>query len=596
MQTKTDDVSSLFLDGLFTIPDYQRGYSWEEPQLEDLLDDLLYLPDGKDHFFGNVILEKHSEQYQTDKGRRFDVFDVVDGQQRLTTTMLFLYAAAQTNGIVSETLSEDSLLFPVDERPRLLPQDQDREFFRDCLFGDSVLDPETPSQERLVNAFEFYKQTLNELDSSGTVQKLSERLRYDCILNIAELDDNSEAASIFESLNDRGRDLSSLDKTKSFLMYMDDRSSNYGALKNQINDRFGSIYRELFVLSNGHSRVNDFDEDAFQRFHWGLYDGYTSDEYYNSLDTLRDRLRESFRNGDYGSVQTEIDTYTKGLREAASAFSALFNPSKRPPNVKESLIRLLELGRIANVLPVLIAAQLRYGDDEPEEMDKIVNSCETLVFRVYAIDRRRADTGRSKLVSLAHNIQTDKFTSVEDIISRLESITRRYADNDRFRRNLRDPEFYDSITSRDIRYLLHCYGQNLESIVGEDVQNDLAQILSKSFEVEHILAKRLDKANIPDNLIIEFDEYVDRLGNLTIANEYWNKRYSNLPFEKKQQAESQREVAYETSTLRVQRVLADLDGFGKSEIEQRENEIIDFALERWGFTTPEVDESTEQRT
>ncbi|EMA19246.1 DUF262 domain-containing protein [Haloarcula argentinensis] len=581
MQTRTETLASLYQDGFFDIPSYQRSYSWEEPQLEDLIDDLRYLPEESNHFFGNIILDKKDEQYQTDRGRRFDVYDVVDGQQRLTTALILLHVAAQFDDVVDETVSEDNLIFPVDERPRLMPQDQDGEFFRDSLFGTASLECETPSQERLEYAKEYFESEFEDLP----VREISERLRYDCKINVVEIDSDSEAASIFESLNDRGKPLSSLDKTKSFLMYMDDRSSNRGALETKIKQRFGSIYRELFVLSNGHDRVSDFDEDSVQRFHWGIYDGYDSDEYFNSLDTLKDRLREGYRNGEYDAVQQEIDEYTQNLREAASVFAALFNPSQRPDEVEFALNRLLSLGRVANVLPVLMAAQMEYGDDEPDKMADIVRACETLVFRVYATDGRRADTGRGKLVRLAHSIHSDDSYLFEDVLSRLDSITRIYTDDDRFERNLRDPEFYDSMSSQDIRYLLHHYGEQLGVDMHEEAQPDLERILSTDFEVEHILARELDEEHIPENLREDFEDNIHRLGNLTIASSYWNKSLSDLPFTEKKNAEGRREKEYKSSVLRVQQILATYEQFGRDEIEEREQQIIDFALDEWGIAS-----------
>jgi uncharacterized protein with ParB-like and HNH nuclease domain len=223
MQTRTETLVSLYQDGLFDIPSYQRSYSWEESQLEDLVDDLRYLPDESNHFFGNIILDKQDEEYQTDRGRRFDIYDVVDGQQRLTTALILLHVATDFDDVVEETVTEDNLIYPIDERPRLMPQDQDSEFFRDSLFGSANLERETPSQERLAYAKEYFKTAFEDLPSDVSVREISERLRYDCKINVVEIDDNSEAASIFETLNDRGKPLSSLDKTKSFLMYMDDR-------------------------------------------------------------------------------------------------------------------------------------------------------------------------------------------------------------------------------------------------------------------------------------------------------------------------------------------------------------------------------------
>lgn len=95
---------------------------------------------------------------------------------------------------------------------------------------------------------------------------------------MVEINDESEAASIFESINDRKKPLSTLDKTRSFLMYMDERSSQSGTLETLVKQRFGSIYRNLFVLSTGYERVNDFGlalaEVEFDCLFW--VDGFES--------------------------------------------------------------------------------------------------------------------------------------------------------------------------------------------------------------------------------------------------------------------------------------------------------------------------------
>lgn len=583
MQTRTESVASLLQDGLFEIPSYQRSYSWSESQLLDLLEDLVYLPDERTHFLGNIILDPRGEPFRTDRGRQFPVYDVVDGQQRLTTAMILLSVAAEKDEIVAETVEADNLLHPVQERPRLLPQDQDREFFRDSLLGDSTLNPETPSQERLQAAAMFYEEALEELPAGVSIRDISERIRYDCRINVVEVSDQSEAASIFESINDRGKPLSSLEKTKSFLMYMDGRSSNRGVLQDRINDRFGSIYSELFAFSTGHDRVGDFDEDSVQRFHWGLYDGYNSDEYFNSLSTLKDRLREKYRRGNLEGVQETIDTYTISLRETASAFAELFHPTHRPEPVRTQLTRLLELGRLANVLPVLLAAQMRYGDSNPQKMAAIIDRCETFVMRLYAVGRYRSDTGRGKLVSLAHQIESNPEMGHRAILDDLESITRGYVDDDRFRRDLSDPGFYDAVSSRDIRYLLYHYGKNLDGEVGEEVHRNLSTILSSEFQVEHILAQNLEPADIPPGLVDEFDEHVDRLGNLTIASADWNRSLGNLPFEDKRVAGPDQQSGYDSSSLRVQQVLTEYDIFDRDAIDQREQRIVEYALGEWSL-------------
>lgn len=598
MQTRSQNLELLFLDGVFDIPEYQRSYSWERRQLDDLLDDLRYLPDDRTHFFGNVILEKEDEPYETESGRRLPVFRVVDGQQRLTTALILLDVLGASDASVRTTLNEANLIQLPSDRPRLLPQGQDAEFFRDRVLGSTNLEADTPAQTRLIDARSYLEKQVKELADEVSPVTLANRLRYDFEINVVEVDDDSEAASIFESINDRGKPLSSLEKTKSFLMYMQNRAGGGQALRDRINERFGGVYRDLQVLENGHSRAKDFSEDSVQQFHWGLYDGYDSDEYFNSFDTLKKRLHERYRTGEYENTQLVIDDYTQGLREAAKGFASVFRPRRKSERVQRRLFRLLELGRLANVLPVLLAAELRFGSDSDDFAD-VVAACETLVFRLYAIDRRRSDTGQGKLVNLAHKIHTDSSCTAEDAIRGLESITRDYTDDNRFERALRSPDFYSSVASRDIRYLFYHYGQALEAEDREFVQRDLEQILSSEFQVEHVIAQALDEAYIPDSLRDDFDEYVHRLGNLTVASRYWNSTYGAIPFEEKKHVPSaedaNRQKAYSNSMLKVQKVLADFQQFDREAIERRDSEIVAFALDEWSLDTnprsfPEVPE------
>ncbi len=544
--------------------------------------DIRYFPEGSTHFFGNVILDEQNEPYEMEDGIQFKRYHVVDGQQRLTTVMLFLHAAGELNETVARQLDlVDTIRLP-GGRPRLLPQDQNKQFFRDHLLGDAELSPETPSQRRLKNALDEFREYLSELEGEATPKEMARRLRQDFQINIVETKGESEAAAIFESLNDRGKPLSSLEKTKSLLVTMDARANPSGGAEQKIDDRFGDVYRKLFVLSNGHDQAADFDEDAFQRFHWGIYDGYDSNEFFDSFGTLKQRLYETYRSGAYEDLRDEVDEYTLRLREAADAFEKVLRPTGRPDSVEQSLTKLLELGRVANVLPVLMAAQLQYGDDDPDRMRAIVEACETLAFRVYSIDRRRSNTGRSRLVSLAHSIRHDDSYSFQDALDRLFQITQHYADDDRFERDLRDEEFYETIASRDIRYLLYHYGKDVDATVSEDSSPPLSEILSSKFQVEHVLAQSRNATDLPDDIDV-FEKHVHRLGNLTVANKYWNQTYSDLPFEQKRQPdpESGREEGYSTSNLRVQWTLSKQERFGAAEIDARENEIVDFALEHW---------------
>jgi len=91
MQKKT--LASLLEGKIFQIPDYKRGYAWEEKQLDDFTQDIDKVVDEKieNHYTGTIVIyqpaERPNENYGT---KRLEVVDVIDGQQRLTTCSLYL--------------------------------------------------------------------------------------------------------------------------------------------------------------------------------------------------------------------------------------------------------------------------------------------------------------------------------------------------------------------------------------------------------------------------------------------------------------------------------------------------------------------------
>jgi len=93
-------LDSLFKEKIFRIPDYQRGYAWRREQLKDFWEDLINLSDDRSHYTGvltlkqispNEIGESEKEFWLVDD-HSYRVYHIVDGQQRLTTFILFLQA------------------------------------------------------------------------------------------------------------------------------------------------------------------------------------------------------------------------------------------------------------------------------------------------------------------------------------------------------------------------------------------------------------------------------------------------------------------------------------------------------------------------
>ena len=225
--------NNLFAAKNFEIPQYQRSYSWDRANVRELFEDLIEsIETGSSHYIGTIVLAKATA------GNRFLV---VDGQQRLTTITIFL-------SVIVSKLSDNAdkeywtrYYVRTPERHRLEPLLRDRNFYFSLLEGVNEDEPQSKSQRCLREAFEeiciLVKQTQTPaevlLDAFGSLE----------ILQFIE-DNEIDAIRIFQTVNDRGKELSRMDKMKSLIFYFSARycSSNYN---DAINDCFAEILNSM---------------------------------------------------------------------------------------------------------------------------------------------------------------------------------------------------------------------------------------------------------------------------------------------------------------------------------------------------------------
>src|SRR4051812_24991681 len=97
-------VQQLFEGRIFRVPDYQRGYAWETQQRAEFLEDLEILGSGREHFTGLVVLHESDGVVQKldIEGKSYRLYDLVDGQQRLSTIVLLLDAVRRELGALED--------------------------------------------------------------------------------------------------------------------------------------------------------------------------------------------------------------------------------------------------------------------------------------------------------------------------------------------------------------------------------------------------------------------------------------------------------------------------------------------------------------
>jgi len=266
------------------VPEYQRHYAWDEKQWDDLWNDVYYLETGRIHYFGTIILmEKgiHEEM----PGLPYYRLEIVDGQQRMATSLILLreiITQLEERGELStdhiKKLREDYLRYESVYKLELLGDD--REFFRRYIIEEEEpVEIWTRSQGRLKRARQFFKDKLKEVETQLSTEDfnkfLTELLRK---MNMMELmvypiKETTEAARMFELVNDRGKPLTNLEKTKSYLMYMIYLTASIEEQERylrDLNDCFGNIFKSIMEIQDS-KHGSGIKEDDVQRYHFIIH-------------------------------------------------------------------------------------------------------------------------------------------------------------------------------------------------------------------------------------------------------------------------------------------------------------------------------------
>ncbi len=227
---------------IFEVPKYQREYTWGSREWEALFDDLIENDDG--YFLGSIIcINTATDSINGPK------FEVVDGQQRLTTLSLFLSALYTALNDHKEMLDEDQLsdilqlkrkivLKKTSADIRVVPQVQgnNRDDYLGLLAKIGIIPkrpiPNFAGSRRIVKAYNYFLKCINAtLEESE--DKISGMFRIldkvnSAIMVMIEVSNHADAYTLFESLNNRGAPLTSVDLIKNLLLARLDASGNEG--------------------------------------------------------------------------------------------------------------------------------------------------------------------------------------------------------------------------------------------------------------------------------------------------------------------------------------------------------------------------------
>lgn len=378
------------------IPEYQRGYSWGKPQWLALWDDAITIAGlqniEQEHFAGTIMIS--NGDFKSDGVAEVDL---VDGQQRWTSLSLLLKA-----------LGSDAFSI------RYKDNDAMQTYFDYYATGKQELVTRLANQKsfytrNIKNASLFFADKVRQIDSSKR-QSLIDAVHYRFKIFVLTIQPSFDINVAFETINNRGKPLSTLEKLKNRLIYL---ASNFEddhlgeKTKYVIHRCWKGIYGWL-----GQGK-NLLDDDEFLRVHalgWFKHE--------KKADWLSSQLFEHEFSA-RSNVQSEvIERYVQSLEQAALWWYRINEPDTLPLSIRKALV---SLGRTpsASTKPLLLWSLMRLAIDNPEitedplnkpvifeSFGKLIYQAERFAVLVILASARQANIGQSEIhrfsYSLAH--------------------------------------------------------------------------------------------------------------------------------------------------------------------------------------------------
>lgn len=563
-------LQTLFADRVFRIPHYQRFYSWQKRQREDLFKDIQKLANGSEdqhHFMATIVCHRTSETRDVGAAQ-YRVYDVVDGQQRLTTLILLLKSVE----LALPTSSDDRhdlarTLVKRDGHLILLQTNNANEFNFNRFIREGVAptsaDIETYSDRNLAGAIRECQQFVDTWAASDNILSLMRLVLHRLGFVVFDTEDNRVVYTIFEVLNSRGLAVDWLDKTKSVLMgRVYDLSASSSATDAEIDTLqgiWGQIYREI--------AKEDVPGEEILRITATLYYGPGQ--------------------GKPRSAEDSLDL----LRAECMSFEKPRQISLRLLDVARKLVELYgspHLGPVTEILHArLLAVAIKSASGVNEtERERLLQQWERVTFRIFGLFDKDSRTKVGDYVRLAARIVTEHIDTrtYNQIMAQLHELGHDYPIEQALREGVIGKNCYDH--PEDVRYLLWSYEEYLaqQSGVGGTIdENVKAKIwrLRATDSIEHIFPQNLEaqawhgKMTLPGHADDQpLEPNVGRIGNLLLLPLRLNQEVQDSAFERK------REI-YARHNLRMVQEVCREGNWTLAEIESREARIVAWATKRW---------------
>ncbi|BAY42940.1 hypothetical protein SAMD00079811_05180 [Scytonema sp. HK-05] len=554
----------------FQIPLFQRPYSWKKENWETLWEDLMSL--YKEEVQGFYFLGPIVTQAVLGTADSITPFIVIDGQQRLTTLTIVLAALRnylkKTDRDMAQEVEELYLINKFkknDDIYKVLPTQDDREVYKSIIQSKQAKDIKKEGQ--IYEAYKFFEGKFKKPDYEDDISLdyakfktiLLERL---VLVNITS-DDSDNPYLIFESLNNKGEELSQADLVRNYVfMKLPDEERE---------DVYKSEWlplQEKFKLNMDKKEYADELTSAFWFYLRKDGDAVNQKEVYKALKKRFDKSEKSFAQPELG-IKGEL----QNLVQFANYYQRLNFENEEPkPKLRRWFKRLMRLDfTTCHIFLLNIYHEYEEERLSLQDFEKILCYLES-----YFVRRWLTGVSTRVLGTVFNNLYTQvKAKNPDDLISGLRAVlisfegNQVWPDDDSFRHAIIQGSLYSKSSSANDRVKLLL--ESIEEFVTKE------RVEFEKLTIEHIMPQKSPlrkewQQMLGANYSNVQKKWLHTLGNLTLTG--YNPELSNRPFEEKV-------ILLRDSNLTLNQYFRKIDIWNEEAIKTRAEYLADIAMKVW---------------
>ncbi|MEI6260988.1 MAG: DUF262 domain-containing HNH endonuclease family protein [Deltaproteobacteria bacterium] len=531
-----ESICQLFnLKSYIRIPAYQRAYSWEKKHCSQFLEDLLEQR-GKKYYLGQLLFERDG-----------NTLFVIDGQQRLTTIILFMSVIAKilhTKGCDIESIRETYLtdIFKT--------IDDDQVIFKKITqkhLVSRIDDTETISQRRIIKAFVLFEEELSKFDIEN-LQKIQQTLE-NAVITTFYISNKIEATQVFEYQNNRGKELSRFEIIKAYLMHqIYIQSDNYNQANNdiaEIQSVISKTYRYIEAVEGY------FTENELLDNHCNLF--FNID---GNIESIKERLNKENNKTEW------IKLFFENFVELSLSAKSIVSNKNQP-----EITNLFFVGNEANWKLVLLTLFYK-GESSGDTPKRILKLLEILCFKLKLGDYRT-----DYLPNYAKRyFNPEDLYNIDNLYQDIQNASETgfkwyWNDGDRFKNII--PNYFDNekyhYSRNTIKFILWQYENALR------LKNRSGALLDKdlydSYTIEHIRPQNPTDEEYTEDFKKNF---LHLAGNLALLTQSQNSKFGNKSFDKKKEL-------FQDTALSSYTEIRKKTQWTEAEIQERQKKISEFA-------------------